>query len=152
MVPGSSTSSSSSFPSSTPMTPSRQEIDHPTSSSSSSAPPTMTSSTVSSDSVTGQARRDLCGIDSYPVTVSSKHVERQARVRSVFFWNPRRENVDYANQKSNTKKKTKTTIKNGETCYIPTYFNGCKNSEKILWMTEFLSTETRTAVLLTNHL
>ena len=35
------------------------------------------SSTVSSDSVTRQARRDLCGIDSYPVTVSSKHVERQ---------------------------------------------------------------------------
>ena len=41
--------------------------------------PTMTSSTVSSDSVTRQARRDLCGIDSYPVTVSSKHVERQER-------------------------------------------------------------------------
>ena len=39
----------------------------------------MTSSTVSSDSVTTQARRDLCGIDSYPVTVSSKHIERQAR-------------------------------------------------------------------------
>ena len=28
---------------------------------------------------TTQAREDLCGIDSYPVTVSSKHVERQAR-------------------------------------------------------------------------
>ena len=36
VVPGLSTSSSSSFPSSTSMTPSRQEIDHPTSSSSSS--------------------------------------------------------------------------------------------------------------------
>ena len=35
-VPGLSTLSSSSFPSSTSMTPSRQEIDHPTSSSSSS--------------------------------------------------------------------------------------------------------------------
>ena len=51
VVPGLSTSSSSSFPSSTSMTPSRQEIDHPTSSSSSSTSPTMTSSTVSSDSV-----------------------------------------------------------------------------------------------------
>ena len=37
--------------------------------------------------------------------------------------------------------KTKTTIKNGETCVIPTHRNGCKNSEKILWMTEFLNTE-----------
>ena len=61
------------------MTPSRQEIDHPTSSSSSSTSPTMTSSVVSSDSETRQARGDLCGIDSCPVTVSSKHVERQAR-------------------------------------------------------------------------
>ena len=76
VVPGLSTSSSSSFPSSTSMTPSRQEIDHPTSSSSSSTSPTMTSSTVSSDSVT-RAREDLCGIDSYPVSVSSKHVERK---------------------------------------------------------------------------
>ena len=39
----------------------------------------MTSSTVSSDSVTRLARRDLCGIDSFPVTVLSKHVERQER-------------------------------------------------------------------------
>ena len=44
VVPGLSTSSSSSLPSSTPMTPSKQEIDHPTSSSSSSTSPTMTSS------------------------------------------------------------------------------------------------------------
>ena len=71
VVPGLSTSSSSS----TSMTPSRQEIDHPTSSSSSSTSPTMT---VSSDSETG-TREDLCGKDSYPVTVSSKHVERKER-------------------------------------------------------------------------
>ena len=53
------------------MTPSRQEIDHPTSSSSSSTSPTTT---VSSDSETG-AREDVCGIDSHPVSVSSDHVE-----------------------------------------------------------------------------
>ena len=75
VVPGLSTSSSSSFLSSTSMTPSRQEIDYPTSSSSSSTSPTMT---VSSDNETG-AREDLCGIDSYPVSVSSKHVERKER-------------------------------------------------------------------------
>ena len=53
VVLGLSTSSSSSFPSSTSMTPSRQVIDHLTSSSSSSSSPTMT---VSSDSVT-EARK-----------------------------------------------------------------------------------------------
>ena len=79
MVLGLSTSSSSSLPSSTSMTPSRQELDHPTSSSSSSTSPTMTSSTVSSDSVAWQERWDLCGVDSYPVTASSKDVESQAR-------------------------------------------------------------------------
>ena len=66
-------------PSSTSMTPPRQELDHPKSSSSSSTSPTMTSSTVSSDSVFRRARRDLCGIDSCPVTVSSKIVERKER-------------------------------------------------------------------------
>ena len=60
VVPGLSTSSSSSLPSSTSMTPSRQEIDHPTSSSSSSTSPTMTSSTVSSESVARQQRGDPC--------------------------------------------------------------------------------------------
>ena len=61
------------------MTPSRQEIDHPTSSSSSSTSPTMTSSTVSSDSVARQERGDPCGIDPYPAIVSSERVEWQAR-------------------------------------------------------------------------
>ena len=75
VVPGLSTSSSCSFPHSTSMTPLKQEIDHPTSSSSSSTSPTTT---VSNDSET-RAREDLCGIDSYPVSVSSEHVERKER-------------------------------------------------------------------------
>ena len=79
VVPGLSTSSSSSLSTSTPMTPSRQEIDHPTSSSSSSTSPPMTSSTVSSESVARQERGDPCGIDHYPAAVSSKRVERQER-------------------------------------------------------------------------
>ena len=57
------------------MTPSRQEIDHPTSSLSSSTSPTTT---VSSDSET-RAREDLSGIDSYPESVLSEHVERKQR-------------------------------------------------------------------------
>ena len=56
VVPVLSTSSSSCFPSSTSMTPSRQEIDHPASSSSSSTSPTMTSSSESSESVIRRAR------------------------------------------------------------------------------------------------
>ena len=64
--------STSCLPSSKSMTPSRQEIDHPTSSSNSSTSPTMT---VSSDSEI-RASEDMCGIDSYPVSVSSAHVER----------------------------------------------------------------------------
>ena len=63
------------FPLQTSTTPSRQEIDHPTSSSSSSTSPTTT---VSSDSET-RVREDLSGIDSYPVSVSSEHVERKER-------------------------------------------------------------------------
>ena len=51
VVPGLSTSSSSRLSTSTPMTPLRQEIDHPKSSSSSCTSPSMTSSTVSSESV-----------------------------------------------------------------------------------------------------
>ena len=75
VVPGLSSSSSSNFPSSTSMTPSRQEIDHPTSSSSSSTSPTTT---VSSDSET-RAREDLSGIDFPPVSVASEHFERKER-------------------------------------------------------------------------
>ena len=73
VVPGLSTSSSSSLPSSTSTTPSRQKIDHPTSSSSTSTSPTMTSSTVSSESVARQERGDPCGIDPHPAAVLSKH-------------------------------------------------------------------------------
>ena len=57
------------------MTPSRQEIDHPTSSSSLSTSPTTT---VLSDSETRE-REDRSGIDSHPVPVSSSHVERIER-------------------------------------------------------------------------
>ena len=48
------------------------------STSSSSSLSTSPTTTVSSDSETG-AREDLSGIDSYPVSVSSSHVERKER-------------------------------------------------------------------------
>ena len=79
VVLGLSTSSSSSMPSSTSVTLSRQEIDHPTSSSSSSTSPPMTSSTVSSESVARQEGTDPYGMDHHPAIVSSERVERQER-------------------------------------------------------------------------
>ena len=79
VVPGLSTSSSSSLPSSISMTPSRQEIDHPTSSSSSSTSPPITSSTVSSESVASQEQGDPYGMDHHPAVVSSERVDRQER-------------------------------------------------------------------------
>ena len=136
VVPGLSSSSSGS--SSTSKTPSRQEIDHPTSSSSSSTSP---ATTVSSDSET-RANEDLSGIDSHPVSVSSEHVERRER----------RDPFTKPTQSPKPRKKMKTTRKNGETRFGPKSRNGCKNLERILWMTEFLYAETHTPVLLMNHL
>ena len=79
VVPGLSTRSSSSLHSSTSTTPFWQEIDHPKPSSSSSTSPPMTSSTVSSESVDRQERRDPYGMDHHPAIVSSERVERQER-------------------------------------------------------------------------
>ena len=70
VVPGLSSSSSSSSHPSTSMTPSRQESNRPTSSSSSSTSPT----TTSSGSETPE-RENSSGIDSHPVPVSSPNVE-----------------------------------------------------------------------------
>ena len=73
VVPGFSASSSSSLPTSPPMTPSKQEIDHSKSSSSLS---------TSYDYVKRheeKAKADMCGTDSDPASVSSSHVERQER-------------------------------------------------------------------------
>ena len=132
-----SASSSSSSPSSTSMTPSRQEINHPTSSSSSSTSPTTA---VSSDSET-RAREDLSGIDSHPAPVSSSHVERTERDDPLT--KPTKYPKPY---------KTKTTRQNGAIRCILIFRNGCKNSEKISWMTEILNAQTHTPVLVMNHL
>ena len=54
--------------------------------------------------------------------------------------------------KSKNQIKMRITTEYVETRVIPAYQNGCKNSERILWMTEFLNTETHTQVLLMSHL
>ena len=126
-----SSSSSSHYPSSTSMTPSRQEIDHPTSSSSSSTSPTTT---VSSDSET-RAREDLSGIESHPAPVSSSHVERTERDDPLT--KPTKNPQPNKNENHETERDDPLYSDNR---------NGCKNSEKISWMTEFLNAETQTQV------
>ena len=103
------------------MTPLRQEIDHPKSSSSSSTSTPMTSST------------EIDHSDHPPAFVSSESVDRQAR------------GDPYSSETSEEllNKPTKITKSNinenhGKTHIIPIYRNGCKNSERNLWMKEFL--------------
>ena len=154
LVPGLPTSSSSSSHPSTSMTSSRQESHHPTSSSRSSSSPTTT---ASSDSETRE-REDQSGIDSPPVPVSSSNVEEMIeRGDPLFAANPGSAPKPTPNPKPN---KEGTTIERGDQLFAakPAPLSseitrsGCKNSEKILWMKEFLNTETHTPVLLMNHL
>ena len=137
VVPGLSASSSSSLPSPTSMTSSMHEIDHPTSSSSSSTSPTMTSSTVSSESVAGQERER-------PVW------ERLCNCVKWKCWKARTVRPVWLSQPQNPKPNENED--HDQERWRPVSFrhtrNGCKNSEKILWMTEFLNTETHTQVLM----
>ena len=120
------------------MTPFKQEIDHSKSSSSSCTSPPMTSSTETDHS------------DHHPAIAPSESVDRQVRRHSY--------SSETSEELSN--KPTKTSKPNinenhgqvRETRIIPTYWNSCKNSERILWMTEFLNTKTHTRVLLISYL
>ena len=76
------------------------------------------------------AREGLCGIDACPVSVSSEHVERKER------------GDPFTKPTKIPKPITKTARQNGETHFVPKSRNGCKNSEKISWMIEFLTAET----------
>ena len=82
VVPGLSSSSSSSFPSSTSMTPSRQEIDHPTSSSSSSTSPTMTLLRQEIDHSRSSSSLSTTPMTSSTETDDSDHVEPRVKLYS----------------------------------------------------------------------
>ena len=141
---GLSTSSSSSLPSSTPMTLLRQEIDHPKSSSSSSTSRPMTSSTVSSERVDRQERRDPYVKDHHPAIVSSELVERQER-GDPHCSETSEELLNKPTQIPNPNK-NEDHERVRET-RIPRYRNGCKNSDRT-----FLNAETHTQVLLMDYL
>ena len=67
-------------------------------------------------------------------------------------WQCRRASTEqpfvHPNQNPNTKIKMWITRRYGATCHFPKYLNGCKNSERILWMKQSLSIETHTRALL----
>ena len=149
VVLGLSTSSFSSLPSSTSMTPLRQEIDHPKSSSRSSTSPSMTSSTVSKVWIdkNGETCTGWITIpQSCPVNVwKGKNGETRTLLK--------RQKSCWLNQpKSWNQIRIRITSEYGKTRIIPMYRNGCKNSERILWVTEFLNAETHTQVLLMDYL
>ena len=116
VVPGLSTSSSSSLPSSTHMTHLRQEIDHSKSASSSSTSTLTTSST------------EIDHSDHPPAIVSSESVDRQTR-RDPY---SSETSEELLTKPTKVKKKEWITIRYGETRAIPKYWNGCKNSENLV--------------------
>ena len=143
MVPGLSTSSSSSSRHSTSKTPSRQERPCSTSSSSSSSSPTTA---TSSDNETRE-KEDRVESDPSPVPVSSSNVEDRT-VQPV---------VDQAKQKLPKTNKKETEIERSDPLYTDSGHASseipecCKNSGKIWWM-KFLNAETHTPVLLMKYL
>ena len=130
----------------------RGVINYPTSSSSSSSSPTTT---ASSDSETRE-REDRTESDASPVPVSSPNEEmiEQGDPLSAAESGKRSQ----AGQKNLKPLKEETTRERRDTrCLLLSQAvlksgSGCKNSEKILWMKEFLNTETHTPVLLMSHL
>ena len=124
MVPGLSTSSSSCSHPSTSVTPSRQERHCSTSSSSSSSSPTTA---TSSDSETRE-REDQSEIDSPPVPVSSSNVVDRTE-KPVVCRETNHEQAQAIQKFPKTNKNEDHDLER-EDLIIPTYPNGCKNSEK----------------------
>ena len=108
------------------------------SSSSSSTSTPMTSSTDNDHS------------DHPPAIVQAKvWIDKYGETRVLL----RHQKSCWINQpKSQNQLSMRITNRYWETRILPSYRNGCKNSERILWMKEFLNTETHTRVLLMNHL
>ena len=125
VVPGLSSSSSSSSHPSTSMKPSRQQSNRPTLSSSSSTSPTK----MSSGSETPE-REDPSGIDSHPVPVSSPHVEEiKERRDPLFAANPG--SAANPTKNLNPNKNEDHDIERGDPLLFP------RKSESPEWLQEF---------------
>ena len=125
-------SSSSSGSSSTSRTPSRQESHCSPSSSSSSSSPTVSE-------IQTREREDQTESDISPVPVSTTVDERSGRPDD-----------NQANKIPKTNKKEPKREQSDR--YFLKSRSGCKNSEKIWWMTKFQYMETLTSVLLMKRL
>ena len=108
-----------------------------------------TSSSSSTSTSTTPSDQEIDHSDHHPAIESSESVDRQARGDPFTSETPK----ELSHKPTEIQNQIKMRIRNryGE-ARIPTYQNGCKNSERILWMKEFLTTETHTPVLLMNHL
>ena len=89
--------------------------------------------------------------DHPPAIVSSESVDRQVRGDPYSSETSEELLTKPTKVKKTNKNKDHEQVQE-ETRSIPTYRNGCKNSERILWMTEFLNAETHTPVLLMDYL
>ena len=107
-----------------------------------------TSSSSSTSTPTTPSSQEIDHSDHHPAIESSESVDRQARRNPYTSETP--EELLHEPTEIPKPKKKQITNKYGE-ARIPTYQNGCKNSERILWRKEFLNTETHTRVLLMNH-
>ena len=128
VVPGLSTSSSSSSPLSTSRTPSRQERPCSTSSSSSSSSPT----TTSSDQETRE-REDRTESDTSPVPVSSFNVDDRTE-KPVVGREPNHDPIHQANEKLPKTKKKETMFERGNPLSAD---SGRASSEIPEWLQEF---------------
>ena len=110
-----------------------------------------TSSSSSTSTPTTPSGQEIDHSDHDPAIVSSEQDERQERGDPCS--SEISEELLTVNQpKPKNQIKMRITSENGKTRVIPINQNGCKNSERILWMTEFLNAETHTRVLLMDYL
>ena len=115
--------------------------------------PPMTSSTVSSESVARQERRDpFRDRSSIPQLCQVNMLRMQERWDLCSSGTPETTLLTKPTKNLKPNKVEDHDREQGDPqCIIPRYRNGCKKSEKILWMIEFLNPETHTPVLLMNH-
>ena len=103
----------------------------------------VSSSSSLSTSTPMTPSKEIDHSDHIPAIESSESVDRQARRDP--FTSETSEELLHEPTKIPKPKKMRITNRHGET-RIQTYQNGCQNSERILWMKEFLNTETHTRV------
>ena len=108
-----------------------------------------TSSSSSTSTPTTPSCQQIDHSDHHPAIETSESVDRQARGDPYTSETPE----ELSHEPTKIPKPNKKRITNRyEEARIPTYQNGCKNSERIWWMTESLNAETHTQVLLVKNL